>query len=371
MTTGSPAEGPRRVRTKEQAGDWLRDQGPDVGAIVDLTAVALAPQEIRDLLRTVAPVRTVVIEPDAAPVGVHEVGQLTAALGAVDAVVAVGGGRTLDAAKLAVSGARYLDEQYQGRGGAQYLVPIATPIPLLAVPTTLGTGSEISAKAMMSTSAGRMLLLGEVLRPRCRWIVPEVVESLPPRAIGNGGLEIIGRLLGPWHGLGRPAPPATGADALFVIGAVDTLLRPEATTVAKRRAASTLFDLSARAHQTSNGPEGAPCCYWLWPLANELATVAGLPKMTALTALLPGWSQWVRRTGGAHRQFRLWQEAANRWDLLVPGVIVEESEFEQTLDRVDRHWRPVGQGIPDGSMLRALYGRHDPALTLTVTHPHR
>ncbi len=365
MNATSPA-GSVRVRTAAQAGDWVREQGVEVVAVIDLTAVALAPPEISELLRSLAPVRTVVVEPDPAPIRVHEVERLAARIGGVDAVVAIGGGRTLDAAKLATSGARYLTEQYQDRGGAQYLVPIGTPIPLLAVPTTLGTGSEVSAKAMICTSVGRMLLLGENLRPGCRWIVPDVIESLPRRVIGYGGLEIIGRLLGPWHGLGRTAPPASVADALFVMGSVDTLLSQGASATVRRRAASTLFDLSAQTHLHAGGPQHAPCCYWLWPLANELADVAGLPKMTALTALLPGWSEWLRRTGGADRQFRLWQEAAIRWDLLDTGDTVDESALEQTLDRVDRQWRPVGPGIPDESTLRSLYIRHTTATNRTV-----
>ena len=94
------------------------------------------------------------------------------------ALVAVGGGSTLDAAKLAAAVAV--------RGRAMDYALCANPLPpeplpLAALPTTAGTGSEVTRTSVVSDAAGRKLWAwGDALRPRLAVLDPILTLSLPP-----------------------------------------------------------------------------------------------------------------------------------------------------------------------------------------------
>lgn len=96
-----------------------------------------------------------------------------------DAVIAVGGGSVLDAAKLgavlAVQGGRAADRFGLDR--------VTRPgLPLLAVPTTTGGGGEVSSHAVLLGGAPRRkrVVSGPPLLPRAAVIDPELALTLPP-----------------------------------------------------------------------------------------------------------------------------------------------------------------------------------------------
>jgi alcohol dehydrogenase len=113
---------------------------------------------------------------------------------ACDVLVAVGGGSVIDAAKtvglLLTSGgeiAAYdftLDEPR----------PIERPItPLVAVPTTAGTGSEVTFWAVVTDTRRRdkLGLGGPLLAPRDALVDPELTVTLPPRLTAFTGLDAL------------------------------------------------------------------------------------------------------------------------------------------------------------------------------------
>ena len=95
-----------------------------------------------------------------------------------EALVAVGGGSTLDAAKLAAAVAV--------RGRAIDYALCASPLPadalpVAALPTTAGTGSEVTRTSVVSDASGRKLWAwGDGLRPRLAVLDPSLTASLPP-----------------------------------------------------------------------------------------------------------------------------------------------------------------------------------------------
>ncbi len=104
------------------------------------------------------------------------------------AVVGMGGGSSLDLAKvgaaLATSPGGVLDhvglEKVQG-----------TPLPLLLIPTTAGTGAEATRIAMISHEGEKRILNDPRLLPLGALLDPELVASLPPAATAATGLDAL------------------------------------------------------------------------------------------------------------------------------------------------------------------------------------
>lgn len=107
----------------------------------------------------------------------------------VEALVALGGGSAIDVAKaiamLLANGGRYADYQWGGKAITQRSLPV------IAIPTTAGTGSEVS-KVMVIVDPERPFKKG-VLSPlmfaHAAIIDPELTRSLPPLMTAATGMD--------------------------------------------------------------------------------------------------------------------------------------------------------------------------------------
>jgi len=113
-------------------------------------------------------------------------------------IVAVGGGSSIDMAK-ALAALWYMKSQELSRSqvlsciaSKQYLAG-ETRIPICAVPTTAGTGSEVTKWATIWDTQGRAKLSVETpwLTPVRAYIVPEFTATMPPRLILATGLDAL------------------------------------------------------------------------------------------------------------------------------------------------------------------------------------
>ena len=138
-----------------------------------------------------------------------------AADGDVDAVVAVGGGSVIDAGKalgiLLGTGGKPLDHlEVVGRG-----LPLTGPsLPVVAVPTTAGTGAEVTANAVLtSPEHGRKASLrSPAMLPAVALVDPELTLSCPPAVTAASGLDALTQCLEPLVSV--KANPLTDALAL-------------------------------------------------------------------------------------------------------------------------------------------------------------
>ncbi|MFP2896770.1 iron-containing alcohol dehydrogenase [Corallococcus sp. 4LFB] len=129
-----------------------------------------------------------------------------------DAVVALGGGSALDAGKaiaaLAANGGDPLDYlEVIGRGQA-----LTKPsLPFVAVPTTAGTGSEVTRNAVLgSKEAGvKASLRSPMMLPRVALVDPDLLEHAPAAVLAAGGLDALSQLIEPF--LSIRAQPLTDA----------------------------------------------------------------------------------------------------------------------------------------------------------------
>jgi alcohol dehydrogenase len=107
-----------------------------------------------------------------------------------DLIIGLGGGSVLDTAKaialLAANPGRI--EDYEGR--EQYK---AAPLPVLAIPTTCGTGSEVTWVAVI-THTGRqfkMSIKGRQMYPAVALVDPDLLMTLPAHLVASTGLDAL------------------------------------------------------------------------------------------------------------------------------------------------------------------------------------
>jgi alcohol dehydrogenase class IV len=110
--------------------------------------------------------------------------------GGCDCVIAVGGGSVLDTAKVANIGLT-LDGDVLDYEGMNTLS--ARLLPLVAIPTTAGTGSEVSAVAMIKDhEQHKKLLFGSrFLFPDVAVLDPKLLVSLPARLTAATGMDAL------------------------------------------------------------------------------------------------------------------------------------------------------------------------------------
>lgn len=105
-------------------------------------------------------------------------------------VIGLGGGSALDAAKAVALLATNPGgiEDYEGR--AKYSVP---PLPVMAIPTTCGTGSEVTWVAVI-THTGRkfkMSIKGSAMYPAVAVADPDLLRSLPASLVASTGMDAL------------------------------------------------------------------------------------------------------------------------------------------------------------------------------------
>lgn len=128
------------------------------------------------------------IEPDPSATTVHKAYQLANTL-KPQAIIAIGGGSTIDVAKavgiLWTNGGRIHD--YEGMN--QFSTP---PLPLLAIPTTAGTGSEVSGSCVITDDQEnrKMSIRHAQLNPARHAILdPDALRTLPAHVAAHSGLD--------------------------------------------------------------------------------------------------------------------------------------------------------------------------------------
>lgn len=130
-------------------------------------------------------------EPDAA--GVHAGAELLAAEGC-DVVVAVGGGSVLDSGKAIALMGRNPGHirDYAGLG-----VQTQKGVPVIAVPTTAGTGSEATIWAVISEKSSRVKygVGGPHMTSDLALLDPDLSVTLPPRLTAVTGLDALAHAL--------------------------------------------------------------------------------------------------------------------------------------------------------------------------------
>ncbi len=127
-----------------------------------------------------------------------------------DLVVAMGGGSVIDAGKaiaiLLTNGGDPLDYlEIIGRG-----LPLTQPaVPYIAIPTTAGTGAEVTANAVLAVPEQhiKVSLRSPLMIPRIALVDPLLTHSMSPALTASTGLDALTQVLEPY--VSRMANPLT------------------------------------------------------------------------------------------------------------------------------------------------------------------
>ena len=118
-----------------------------------------------------------------------------------DVIISIGGGSAIDAGKaiaaLATNGGEPLEFlEVVGKGRAI----TASPIPFIAVPTTAGTGSEVTKNAVLGSPQHgvKASLRSPLMLPRIALVDPELTCPLPPAITASTGLDALTQLIEPY-----------------------------------------------------------------------------------------------------------------------------------------------------------------------------
>lgn len=133
-----------------------------------------------------------------------------AAAAGCDAVVGFGGGSAIDVAKavavLAVRGADPL-EHLEVIGAGRPIT--AAGLPCVAIPTTAGTGSEVTRNSVLSGDGVKASLRSPLMLPRLAVVDPDLLLGVPVATIAASGMDALAQLIEPF--LSRKANPVTDA----------------------------------------------------------------------------------------------------------------------------------------------------------------
>ncbi|WP_419877509.1 iron-containing alcohol dehydrogenase family protein [Brevibacillus centrosporus] len=135
-----------------------------------------------------------------------------------DCVVAIGGGSPIDTAKgirvVATNGGSI--GQYAG----VHRVPTASPIPLVAIPTTSGTGSEVTIFGVYSDwhNQVKITVTSPYMAPTLALIDPALTIGLPSKMSAATGIDALAHGVETYFSLGSsPASDALALQAMEVV----------------------------------------------------------------------------------------------------------------------------------------------------------
>jgi alcohol dehydrogenase class IV len=211
--------------------------------------------------------------------------------GGADAVLAVGGGSSIDAAKVIAAGATSDQDprEWIGLGKVKHDV-----LPLYAIPTTAGTGSEATMGAVISDTETheKGVISGAGLLPAAAALDSELMLALPPAITA-----------------------ATGIDALtHAIEAYISIWDRGTRTECSRKAVQLIFENLRRAYAQGDDREAregmAMAAYYagmainqvnvgsVHAIAHQLGGKYGIPHGVANAMVLPHVLEYCRREAG-------------------------------------------------------------------------
>ncbi len=139
-----------------------------------------------------------------------------------DAIVAFGGGSSMDASKaiaVAASNPKPLNQL------AGYLKGLRAPVKIYAVPTTAGTGSEVTVAAVISdpVSHKKLVIVDPRMVPKMAALDPSLMTGLPPHITAATGIDALTHAVEAF--VGNWCTPYSDGMALSAVGLIFENLR--------------------------------------------------------------------------------------------------------------------------------------------------
>ncbi|MFF1831790.1 daptide-type RiPP biosynthesis dehydogenase [Paenarthrobacter sp. NPDC058040] len=260
-----------------------------------------------------------VLDLEATPVGVGALREVIEFIQEhrLDTIVGLGGGSIMDAVKLAAifsadPSLAIFVERHAKRSGLLVLPPVpfsGKRLKTVLLPSTVGTGAEVSAVACLDTAVGRRLLVSPQLAADAAVLDAGHLATLPMALVLEGLLEAFLRVAGTMIGSTASMFDDDAHHLLARLLRVGEQLRRGDSTELRLQAARLSMETHTGWSLIGRNPYGARH----WYVANELAYLTGARKMTATAALIPPvWAEIANGNaawGSEQRLNRLWVEA--------------------------------------------------------------
>ena len=167
------------------------------------------------------------VEPDPPIEEVEKAGKIYQDEGC-DGLVAVGGGSSLDAAKavaLRVTHPGIMIEYGVMMGGAGKIKPPLPP--LICIPTTSGTGSEVNQYAIITDKERdvKFIILSDLLIPKLAIVDSNLCKSMPPGLTAETGIDALAHCVEGYVAMAIPYHPYYEALALYGVKLIGRSLR--------------------------------------------------------------------------------------------------------------------------------------------------
>ncbi len=133
-----------------------------------------------------------------------------------DTIIGIGGGSSIDTAKFA---AAIAGEETDVLACYHGELPFPkTHLKIVAIPTTAGTGSEVTQVSVISHGSEKRTINNPVFMPCAAIIDPELSATVPPRTTMNTGLDALAHALeGYWSVNHQPIPDIMAAEAVRIV----------------------------------------------------------------------------------------------------------------------------------------------------------
>lgn len=206
----------------------------------------------------------------------------------VDCMVAVGGGSVIDSAKAiaaGVCGDEDLWRHYRRRK------PIESALPVLAVPTMAGSGSETSPVSVLTKEKSKRSTTSEVLIPKAVFICPQLSVSLPAFQTACGVCDIFS------HSLEAYFTPETNTDLsdALLFGFMSRVLQLGPKVMAEPENLDVRGELMVLAALIQSGDLtfGRKGDWGSHLIEHELSGFYDIPHGAGLSILLPQWLKFA------------------------------------------------------------------------------
>lgn len=198
-----------------------------------------------------------------------------------EAFIAVGGGSPMDCAKAIGVLSSHHDtriKNYKGKEAVTNRIP-----PLIAIPTTAGTGSEITFSAVITDTDNnyKMTIKSPLMAPEVALLDPELTVTMPAEVTASTGLDALTHAIEAYTV--RPATTISNAAALYAVELITANLRKafrKSTNIEARAGMLTGSLLAGMAFSQSD--VGSVHC-----MAEALGSIYDAPHGVCNSILLP------------------------------------------------------------------------------------
>ncbi|MBA7521749.1 hypothetical protein ES705_13860 [subsurface metagenome] len=143
-------------------------------------------------------------------------------------LVAMGGGSSLDVAKAIAIRVSHLGimAEYEAMVGGTAKIKAPLP-PLICIPTTSGTGSEVNQYTVITDRQrdAKFIIVSDLLVPKLAVVDPALCKSMPPRLTAETGIDALAHCIEGYVAMSIPYHPYYEALALYGVKLVGRSLR--------------------------------------------------------------------------------------------------------------------------------------------------